>query len=96
MIDPVELAEMPPDAQRLEVIRDLALACERALAVLSPADPLVPGLVRASAGFQHLAGPPRPHLRGLPRGAAGVRAAVALAPLLSIVRSQGDPKASPS
>lgn len=86
MIDPVELASLSPEEQRLAVIRDLAAACDRALAVLTPDDPLIPGLVRASAGFQHLGGRPRPHLRGLPTAAQPADRQPPRAPLLHLVR----------
>lgn len=95
MIDPRDLADLDPDAQRLAVVRDLAEACERALAVLTPDDPLVPGLVRASAGFQHLAGPPRPHLRGLPTVAGAIRSAAPRAPLLHLVPHRAQPGRPP-
>lgn len=69
MIDPLELANLSPEAQRAAVIDDLAIACERALAVLNPDDPLVPGLARAAAGFRLLGARPRSHLQGVPRPA---------------------------
>lgn len=66
MIDPVELAALPPDAQRDAVLSDLLAAAERALAVIPASDPLHAPIQCAASGLSLLVEPRRQPLRALP------------------------------